>query len=42
MRSNQRVDAESVPFDVNFGDMGVGYAYLSEDGTAAKFLWQCS
>jgi len=29
-----------VPFEVNFGDAGVGYAFLSEDGTTSKFLWQ--
>ena len=36
-----QLDSASVPFHVNFGDAGVGYAFLSEDGTAAKFLWQC-
>lgn len=36
-----QLDSASVPFYVNFGDAGVGYAFLSEDGSAAKFLWQC-
>jgi hypothetical protein len=36
-----QLDSPSVPFDINFGDAGVGYAFLSEDGTAGKFLWQC-
>ena len=36
-----QLDSSSVPFSINFGDMGVGYAFLSEDGTVGKFLWQC-
>ena len=36
-----QLDSASVPFSVNFGDAGVGYAFLSEDGTSGKFLWQC-
>lgn len=27
--------------NVNFGDVGVGYAFIDDDGAAAKFLWQC-
>jgi uncharacterized protein YwqG len=30
-----------VPFSINFGDSGTAYAFISEDGTQAKFLWQC-
>ena len=37
-----QLDATKVPFFISFGDAGVGYAFLSEDGTVAKFLWQCS
>jgi uncharacterized protein YwqG len=37
-----QLDSTSVPFYINFGDAGVGYAFLSEDGEKAKFLWQCS
>lgn len=36
-----QLDSESVPFYLNFGDAGVGYAFLSEDGTSGNFLWQC-
>lgn len=36
-----QLDSCSVPFSINFGDAGVGYAFLNEDGTEAKFLWQC-
>ena len=36
-----QLDSQSVPFSVNFGDAGVGYAFLSEDGARGKFLWQC-
>lgn len=30
-----------LPFAVNFGDAGVGYAFLSDDRKSGKFLWQC-
>jgi uncharacterized protein YwqG len=36
------LDSTQVPFFVNFGDAGIGYAFLSEDGTTGKFLWQCA
>jgi uncharacterized protein YwqG len=36
-----QLDACSVPFSINFGDSGVGYAFLNEKGDQAKFLWQC-
>jgi hypothetical protein len=36
-----QLDSASVPFDINFGDAGVGYAFISETGTEGKFLWQC-
>lgn len=36
-----QLDSASVPFYVNFGDAGVGYAFLSEDGRSGRFLWQC-
>jgi uncharacterized protein YwqG len=36
-----QLDSCSVPFYVNFGDAGVGYAFLNEAGDRAKFLWQC-
>ena len=28
-------------YNINFGDGGVGYAFLNESGDTAKFLWQC-
>lgn len=37
-----QLDSTKVPFFVNFGDAGVGYLFLSENGQVAKFLWQCS
>lgn len=37
-----QLDSASVPFHINFGDTGVGYAFLSEDGQRGKFLWQCA
>ncbi len=36
-----QLDSARVPFYINFGDAGVGYAFLSEDGQSGKFLWQC-
>lgn len=36
-----QLDSCSVPFYVNFGDAGVGYAFLNAEGDEAKFLWQC-
>jgi hypothetical protein len=35
LNSNQEL------FELNFGDAGIGYAFLSTDGTRGKFLWQC-
>lgn len=37
-----QLDSTSVPFYVNFGDAGVGYAFISKDRVKAKFLWQCA
>lgn len=37
-----QLDSCQVPFEINFGDAGIGYAFLSADGRVAKFLWQCS
>ena len=36
-----QLDSTVLPFFINFGDSGVGYAFISEDGNKAKFLWQC-
>lgn len=36
------LDSTRTPFYVNFGDAGIGYAFISEDGTTGKFLWQCA
>ena len=36
-----QLGSSSVPFYINFGDAGVGYAFISEDGRVSKFLWQC-
>jgi Domain of unknown function (DUF1963) len=37
-----QLDSAQVPFSINFGDAGIGYAFLSSDGQTAKFLWQCA
>ena len=37
-----QLDSTQVPFHLDFGDEGIGYAFISEDGTHARFLWQCS
>jgi uncharacterized protein YwqG len=36
-----QLDSTKVPFYVNFGDAGIGYAFISEDGKRGRFLWQC-
>lgn len=36
-----QLDSANDIFSINFGDAGIGYAFLSEDGTRGKFLWQC-
>jgi uncharacterized protein YwqG len=36
-----QLDSASAPFSINFGDAGVGYAFISEGGTIGEFLWQC-
>jgi len=36
-----QLDSTQVPFWVNFGDAGIGYAFINRDGSAGKFLWQC-
>jgi hypothetical protein len=36
-----QLDTGGLPFYVNFGDAGVGYAFLSPDGKEGRFLWQC-
>lgn len=35
-----QLDSTKVPFYINFGDCGVGYAFISPDGSAGKFLFQ--
>ncbi|XRQ06422.1 hypothetical protein ACN3XK_59415 [Actinomadura welshii] len=29
-----------MPFSLNFGDAGTGYAFVSPDGKEGRFLWQ--
>ncbi len=36
-----QLDSTKVPFSINFGDAGVGYAFISRDRRKGKFLWQC-
>ncbi len=36
-----QLDSTGAPFCVNFGDCGIGYAFLSRQGHTGKFLWQC-
>ena len=35
-----QLDSADVPFWVNFGDAGLGYAFISTDGETGRFLWQ--
>lgn len=36
-----QLDSMDVPFEINFGDAGVAYVYINQDGTIGKMLWQC-
>ncbi|MFI9614603.1 hypothetical protein ACIHCM_23550 [Streptomyces sp. NPDC052023] len=36
-----QLDSCDLPFDVDFGDAGIGYAFVSPDGKEGRFLWQC-
>lgn len=36
-----QLDATAVPFQINFGDSGVGYAFINRKGDQGKFLFQC-
>lgn len=36
-----QLDSAQVPFWINFGDAGIGYAFIDRAGIQAKFLWQC-
>lgn len=35
-----QLDSSQVPFYINFGDCGLGYAFISPDGSMGKFLFQ--
>ena len=35
-----QLDSSGVPFEIDFGESGVGYAFISADGKRGKFLWQ--
>ncbi|MGP3938046.1 hypothetical protein [Nonomuraea sp. KM88] len=37
-----QLDGSDEFYDVNFGDAGVGYGFLSADGREGRFLWQCA
>ncbi|WP_017536723.1 YwqG family protein [Nocardiopsis halophila] len=36
-----QLDSCDVPFPVNFGDAGIGYAFLNPHTGEGRFLWQC-
>jgi uncharacterized protein YwqG len=36
-----QLDSAQVPFWINFGDAGIGYAFINRAGTEGKFVWQC-
>jgi len=36
-----QLDSTRIPFYLNLGDSGVGYAFISADGRESRFLWQC-
>jgi len=36
-----QLDSTQVPFELDFGDAGVGYAFIDASGERGPFLWQC-
>ncbi len=36
-----QLDSAQIPFWINFGDAGIGYAFINGNGTEGKFFWQC-
>lgn len=36
-----QMDSCDAPFDINFGDAGIGYAFLNTESGEGRFLWQC-
>ena len=37
-----QLDSTAVPFSINFGDAGIGFGFISADGSQGRFLWQCA
>ena len=37
-----QLDSTTVPFYINFGDAGIGYVFVSHDGSQGRLLWQCA
>lgn len=37
-----QLDSQGIPFWINFGDAGIGYAFLNSAGSTGKLLWQCA
>lgn len=35
-----QLDSANIPFSLNFGDCGVGYVFISPDGSQGRFLFQ--
>lgn len=36
-----QLDSCALPFQINFGDAGVGYAFVDDSTGEGRFLWQC-
>jgi len=36
-----QIDSATDRYELAFGDLGVGYVFVSRDGTSARFLYQC-
>lgn len=37
-----QLDSCDVPFEINFGDAGIAYAFINRNNIEGKFLWQCA
>ena len=36
-----QLDSDNTPFFINFGDAGIGYAFIKKDMSEGTFEWQC-
>ena len=37
-----QLDSCELPFEINFGDAGIAYAFINRNNSEGRFLWQCA